>query len=64
MRFLLVDPPHKIWTILRAWVPSPGCLQLLAYLEREGFDVDYMDSLLMKILGGTLKKRSGRRDQR
>ncbi|MDI7258974.1 MAG: radical SAM protein [Thermodesulfobacteriota bacterium] len=43
MRFLLVDPPHKIWTILRAWVPSPGCLQLLAYLERESFDIDYMD---------------------
>ena len=35
MRFLLVDPPHKIWTILRAWTPSPGCLQLLAYVERE-----------------------------
>jgi anaerobic magnesium-protoporphyrin IX monomethyl ester cyclase len=46
MRFLLIDPPHKIWTILRAWVPSPGCLQLLAYLEREGFDVDYMDCTL------------------
>jgi anaerobic magnesium-protoporphyrin IX monomethyl ester cyclase len=46
MRFLLVDPPHKIWTILRAWVPSPGCLQLLAYLEREGFDIDYMDCTL------------------
>ncbi len=46
MRFLLVDPPHKIWTILRAWTPSPGCLQLLAYLEREGFDIDYMDCTL------------------
>ena len=46
MRFLLVDPPHKIWTILRAWVPSPGCLQLLAYLEREGLDIDYMDCTL------------------
>ena len=46
MRFLLVDPPHKIWTILRAWVPSPGCLQLLAYLEREGFDIEYMDCTL------------------
>lgn len=46
MRFLLVDPPHKIWTILRAWVPSPGCLQLLAYLEREQFDIDYMDCTL------------------
>jgi len=46
MRFLLVDPPHKIWTILRAWVPTPGCLQLLAYLEREQRDVDYMDCTL------------------
>ncbi len=46
MRFLLVDPPHKIWTILRAWVPSPGCLQLLAYLEKEGLDIDYMDATL------------------
>jgi anaerobic magnesium-protoporphyrin IX monomethyl ester cyclase len=46
MKFLLVDPPHKIWTILRAWVPSPGCLQLLAYLEREGFDIEYMDCTL------------------
>ncbi len=46
MRFLLVDPPHKIWTILRAWVLSPGCLQLLAYVEREGFDIDYMDCTL------------------
>ena len=46
MRFLLIDPPHKIWTILRAWVPSPGCLQLLAYLEREGLDIDYMDCTL------------------
>ncbi len=46
MRFLLIDPPHKIWTILRAWVPSPGCLQLLAYLEREGFEVEFMDCTL------------------
>lgn len=46
MKFLLVDPPHKIWTILRAWVPSPGCLQLLAYLEREEFEIDYMDATL------------------
>ena len=46
MRFLLVDPPHKIWTILRAWVPSPGCLQLLAYLEKEGLEIDYMDCTL------------------
>jgi radical SAM superfamily enzyme YgiQ (UPF0313 family) len=42
MKFLLVDPPHKIWEFLRAWVPSPGCLQLAAYLE-ENFDIEFMD---------------------
>jgi hypothetical protein len=35
MKFLLVDPPHKIWEFLRAWVPRPACLQLAAYLEVE-----------------------------
>lgn len=57
MRFLLVDPPHKIWTILRAWVPSPGCLQLLGYLEREGFDIDYMDCTLNENPWGDLEEK-------
>jgi anaerobic magnesium-protoporphyrin IX monomethyl ester cyclase len=57
MRFLLVDPPHKIWTILRAWVPSPGCLQLLAYLEREQLDVDYMDCTLNENPWGDLEEK-------
>jgi anaerobic magnesium-protoporphyrin IX monomethyl ester cyclase len=57
MRFLLIDPPHKIWTILRAWVPSPGCLQLLAYLEREQFDIDYMDCTLNENPWGDLAEK-------
>ena len=43
LSFLLVDPPHRIWDILKAWVPSPGCLQLAAYLL-DYFDVDFMDA--------------------
>ena len=42
MEFLLVDPPHKIWEFLRAWVPSPACLQLAAYLEND-FNIEFMD---------------------
>jgi len=57
MRFLLIDPPHKIWTILRAWVPSPGCLQLLAYLERESLDIDYMDCTLNENPWGDLEEK-------
>ncbi|MDP2973301.1 MAG: radical SAM protein, partial [Deltaproteobacteria bacterium] len=57
MRFLLIDPPHKIWTILRAWVPSPGCLQLLAYLERESLDIDYMDCTINENPWGDLEEK-------
>ena len=57
MRFLLVDPPHKIWTILRAWTPSPGCLQLAAYVEREGFDIEYMDCTLNENPWGDLEEK-------
>jgi anaerobic magnesium-protoporphyrin IX monomethyl ester cyclase len=57
MRFLLIDPPHKIWTILRAWVPSPGCLQLLAYLEREGFDIQFMDCTVNENPWGDLEEK-------
>lgn len=46
-KFLLVDPPHRIWDILKAWVPSPGCLQLAAYLE-DYFNIDFMDCTLNK----------------
>ncbi|OGP55914.1 MAG: hypothetical protein A2Y65_04560 [Deltaproteobacteria bacterium RBG_13_52_11] len=42
MKFLVVDPPHKIREFLRAWVPSPACLQLAAYLER-GFDLEFLE---------------------
>lgn len=47
IKFLLIDPPHRIWDILKAWVPSPGCLQLAAYLE-DSFDIDFMDCTLNK----------------
>jgi anaerobic magnesium-protoporphyrin IX monomethyl ester cyclase len=42
MKFLLVDPPHKIWEFLRSWVPSPACLQLAAYVEAD-FDMEFLD---------------------
>jgi anaerobic magnesium-protoporphyrin IX monomethyl ester cyclase len=45
IKFLLVDPPHRIWDILKAWVPSPGCLQLAAYLEAY-VPVEFMDCTL------------------
>lgn len=45
IKFLLIDPPHKIWDILKAWIPSPACLQLAAYLE-DYFDVELMDCTL------------------
>ncbi len=47
MNFLLVDPPHKIWEFLRAWVPSPACLQLAAYLEGH-FDFEFMDCTIQQ----------------
>jgi radical SAM superfamily enzyme YgiQ (UPF0313 family) len=47
MKFLLVDPPHKIWEFLRAWVPSPGCLQLAAYLEND-FDMEFFDCTIQE----------------
>jgi anaerobic magnesium-protoporphyrin IX monomethyl ester cyclase len=47
MNFLLVDPPHKIWEFLRAWVPSPACLQLAAYLEND-FTIEFMDCTIQE----------------
>ena len=47
MKFLLVDPPHKIWEFLRAWVPSPACLQLAAYLEND-FNIEFMDCTIQE----------------
>ena len=47
MKFLLVDPPHKIWEFLRAWVPSPACLQLAAYIEKD-FDLEFLDCTIQE----------------
>jgi anaerobic magnesium-protoporphyrin IX monomethyl ester cyclase len=43
MKVLLVDPPHKLFPGLRMWTPSFGLLQLGAYLEREGINVQIVD---------------------
>ena len=44
MKVLLIDPPHKLFPGLRMWTPSFGLLQLGAYLEREGIDVQIIDA--------------------
>lgn len=44
MKVLLVDPPHKLFPGLRMWAPSFGLLQLGAYLEREGIEVQIIDA--------------------
>jgi len=43
MKVLLIDPPHKLFSGLRMWTPSFGLLQLAAYLEREGIQVQVHD---------------------
>ncbi|NWG02521.1 MAG: cobalamin B12-binding domain-containing protein [Syntrophaceae bacterium] len=44
MKVLLIDPPHQLFQGLRMWAPSFGLLQLGAYLEREGVDVQIIDA--------------------
>lgn len=44
MKVLLIDPPHKLFPGLRMWTPSFGLLQLGAYLEREGMEVQIVDA--------------------
>ncbi len=44
MKVLLIDPPHKLFSGLRMWTPSFGLLQLGAYLEREGIEVQIVDA--------------------
>jgi anaerobic magnesium-protoporphyrin IX monomethyl ester cyclase len=44
MKVLLIDPPHKLFPGLRMWTPSFGLLQLGAYLEREGNQVQIVDA--------------------
>ncbi|MCX8119009.1 MAG: B12-binding domain-containing radical SAM protein [Desulfobacterota bacterium] len=48
MKVLLVDPPHRLFPGLRMWTPSFGLLQLAAYLEREGFEVQIIDATTLK----------------
>src|SRR5512135_229590 len=58
MKVLLIDPPHKLFPGLRMWAPSFGLLQLGAYLEREGIDVQIVDATVFsspwKDLGSTI----------
>ncbi len=56
MKFLLMDPPHKIWEFLRAWVPSPACLQLAAYVEKE-VDLEFLDCTLQENPWGSIEER-------
>lgn len=56
MKFLLVDPPHKIWEFLRAWVPSPACLQLAAYVE-EDFETEFLDCTIQESPWQDLEER-------
>jgi anaerobic magnesium-protoporphyrin IX monomethyl ester cyclase len=44
MKVLLIDPPHKLFPGLRMWTPSFGLLQLGAYLEGEGNQVQVVDA--------------------
>jgi anaerobic magnesium-protoporphyrin IX monomethyl ester cyclase len=44
MKVLLIDPPHKLFPGLRMWTPSFGLLQLAAYLEKDGIEVQIIDA--------------------
>jgi len=58
MKVLLVDPPHRLFPGLRMWTPSFGLLQLAAYLEREGNEVQIIDATTLRApwrdLGNTI----------
>jgi anaerobic magnesium-protoporphyrin IX monomethyl ester cyclase len=58
MKVLLIDPPHKLFAGLRMWTPSFGLLQLGAYLEREGIEVQIVDATALpspwRDLGNTI----------
>jgi anaerobic magnesium-protoporphyrin IX monomethyl ester cyclase len=47
MKILLIDPPHKLFPGLRMWAPSFGLLQLGAYLENEGIEVQIVDATVL-----------------
>ncbi|MEW6377346.1 MAG: cobalamin-dependent protein, partial [Thermodesulfobacteriota bacterium] len=48
MKVLLIDPPHQLFPGLRMWTPSFGLLQLGAYLEREGREVQIIDATVLQ----------------
>jgi anaerobic magnesium-protoporphyrin IX monomethyl ester cyclase len=48
MKVLLIDPPHQIFPGLRMWTPSFGLLQLAAYLERGGVEVQIVDGTALQ----------------
>jgi hypothetical protein len=60
MKVLLIDPPHKLFPGLRMWTPSFGLLQLGAYLEREGIEVQIVDATALsnpwKVLATSLSE--------
>lgn len=47
MRVFLVDAPHKIWPVMRGWVPNPGLLAIGAYIEKD-FEVKVLDSTVLE----------------
>jgi anaerobic magnesium-protoporphyrin IX monomethyl ester cyclase len=47
MRVFLIDPPHKIWSEMRGWVPAPALTALGAYLEKD-FDIRVLDCSVME----------------
>jgi anaerobic magnesium-protoporphyrin IX monomethyl ester cyclase len=57
VKILLLDPPHQIFAALRMWMPSPGLMALGGYLEREGFDLDILDSTTLKQPWSELEQR-------
>ncbi len=47
MKVFLIDPPHKIWSEMRGWVPAPALTALGAYLEKD-FDIRVLDCSVME----------------
>jgi anaerobic magnesium-protoporphyrin IX monomethyl ester cyclase len=47
MKVFLIDPPHKIWSEMRGWVPAPALTALGAYLEKD-FDIRILDCSVME----------------
>ena len=47
MRVFLIDPPHKIWSEMRGWVPAPALTALGAYLEKD-FAIRVLDCSVME----------------